>query len=143
MARRGIPPISRILGIVDNVESLPAHGEAGDAWYEEAHGLLWIWDHDHKKWFEIGRLQNASPGLIASFAEAVGLSGGAAGSAGAAGSRGAAGERGPAGPKGDRGEIGPIGPAGKDGAPGRDGAPGKDGKPGGEGLDADLSDRAP
>ncbi|MFM8283769.1 MAG: hypothetical protein ACKOCW_09455, partial [Planctomycetaceae bacterium] len=123
MARRELPPIHRLLGVIDEVNSLPKHGTVGDSWYEEAAGALWIWDDEHHKWIDVGRLHSASPGLIASLGEAFGFGGaagsgtvaGAAGARGAAGERGATGERGPAGLQGERGLQGPAGRDGVDG----------------------------
>ena len=155
MARRQLPPIHRLLGIIDDSQSLPLKAAVGDSWYEESAGILWIWDDEHSKWVDLGRLHRASPGLIASLGEAFGFGGatteetvagargarGATGASGGKGDRGAQGERGPAGPAGrdgvdgKPGPAGAPGPAGKDGAPGRNGVDGKDGAPGRNGLD--------
>ena len=125
MARRTIPPVSRVLGVVDHADSLPKKADLGDAWYDEGAGVLWIWDHENHTWVDVGRFHSASPGLISSLSEAFGFGGGSAASAGLA--TGGVGPMGPKGEPGERGLAGPAGAAGKDGVNGKDGAPGKPG----------------
>lgn len=73
MARRQLTAISRVVGIIDDPHSLPSKGAAGDSWYEESAGLLWIWDDERSQWVDIGRLHRASPALAASLGEAFGF----------------------------------------------------------------------
>jgi WD40 repeat protein len=44
VVNRNIPPVHAVLGIIEDARTLPAQGDLGDAWYEEAKGRLWIWD---------------------------------------------------------------------------------------------------
>ena len=164
MSIKRFPPVRSILGLVDDVHSLPGHAEAGDAYYDSSTGHLWVWDIEHSRWHDLHLWQKygSSAGLAgvatAALAGAAGAQG-IRGEAGVAGTRGAAGEPGAAGPKGERGEPGlhgkdgapgknsldgkpgPQGPAGpkgergEAGLPGKDGAPGRDGAAGKPGID--------
>jgi hypothetical protein len=139
VVNRNIPPVHAVLGIIEDARTLPAQGDLGDAWYEEAKGRLWIWDDVHSRWVDLSLWRTGSPlaGAVAA-AGSMGLPGsqgengvqGEAGPQGAPGPMGPQGEPGPGGPKGDRGEIGPAGPQGKPGLDGKAGPAGKDGKPG-------------
>ena len=137
MGIKRFPPVRSILGLVDDVHSLPGHAEAGDAYYDSSTGHLWVWDIEHGRWHDLHLWQKyGSAGGLAGVATAAlaGATGaqGVRGEAGVAGPRGPAGEPGPAGPKGDRGEAGLHG---KDGAPGKDGLDGKNGHDGAPGRD--------
>ena len=137
MSIKRFPPVRSILGLVDDVHSLPGHAEAGDAYYDSSTGHLWVWDIEHSRWHDLHLWQKygSSAGLAgvatAALAGAAGAQG-IRGEAGVAGTRGAAGEPGAAGPKGERGEPGLHG---KDGAPGKDGLDGKNGHDGAPGRD--------
>lgn len=132
MSIKLFPPVRSILGLVDDVHSLPGHAEAGDAYYDSSTGHLWVWDIEHGRWHDLHLWQK--------YGSAAGLAGVAtAGLAGAAGAQGVRGEPGVAGARGPAGEPGAAGPKGERGEPGlhgKDGAPGKngvDGKPGPQG----------
>ena len=137
MSIKRFPPVRSILGLVDDVHSLPGHAEAGDAYYDSSSGHLWVWDIEHGRWHDLHLWQKygSATGLAgvatAALAGAAGAQG-IRGEAGVAGTRGPAGEPGPGGPKGERGEPGLHG---KDGAPGKDGLDGKNGHDGAPGLD--------
>jgi len=132
MSIKHFPPVRSILGLIDDVHSLPGHAEAGDAYYDSSTGHLWVWDIEHGRWHDLHLWQK--------YGSAAGLAGVAtAGLAGAAGAQGVRGEPGVAGARGPAGEPGAAGPKGERGEPGlhgKDGAPGKngvDGKPGPQG----------
>ena len=157
MSIKRFPPVRSILGLVDDVHSLPGHAEAGDAYYDSSTGHLWVWDIEHGRWHDLHLWQKygSAAGLAgvatAALAGAAGAQG-VRGEAGVAGARGPAGEPGAAGPKGERGEPGlhgkdgapgkngvdgkpgPQGPAGPKGERGEPGLPGKDGAPGHDGV---------
>jgi hypothetical protein len=157
MSIKRFPPVRSILGLVDDVHSLPGHAEAGDAYYDSSTGNLWVWDIEHGRWHDLHLWQKygSAAGLAgvatAALAGAAGAQG-VRGEAGVAGARGPAGEPGAAGPKGERGEPGlhgkdgapgkngvdgkpgPQGPAGPKGERGEPGLPGKDGAPGHDGV---------
>jgi len=157
MSIKRFPPVRSILGLVDDVHSLPGHAEAGDAYYDSSTGHLWVWDIEHGRWHDLHLWQKygSTAGLAgvatAALAGAAGAQG-VRGEAGVAGARGPAGEPGAAGPKGERGEPGlhgkdgapgkngvdgkpgPQGPAGPKGERGEPGLPGKDGAPGHDGV---------
>ena len=157
MSIKRFPPVRSILGLVDDVHSLPGHAEAGDAYYDSCTGHLWVWDIEHGRWHDLHLWQKygSAAGLAgvatAALAGAAGAQG-VRGEAGVAGARGPAGEPGAAGPKGERGEPGlhgkdgapgkngvdgkpgPQGPAGPKGERGEPGLPGKDGAPGHDGV---------
>ena len=152
MSIKRFPPVRSILGLVDDVHSLPGHAEAGDAYYDSSTGHLWVWDIEHGRWHDLHLWQKygSATGLAgvatAALAGAAGAQG-VRGEAGVAGARGPAGEPGAAGPKGERGEPGLHG---KDGAPGKngldgknghDGAPGRDGKNGEPGVAGPKGER--
>jgi hypothetical protein len=157
MSIKRFPPVRSILGLVDDVHSLPGRAEAGDAYYDSSTGHLWVWDTEHGRWHDLHLWQKSgsAAGLAgvatAALAGAAGAQG-VRGEAGVAGARGPAGEPGAAGPKGERGEPGlhgkdgapgkngldgkpgPQGPAGPKGERGEPGLPGKDGAPGRDGV---------
>jgi len=157
MSIKRFPPVRSILGLVDDVHSLPGHAEAGDAYFDSSTGHLWVWDIEHGRWHDLHLWQKygSAAGLAgvatAALAGAAGAQG-VRGEAGVAGARGPAGEPGAAGPKGERGEPGlhgkdgapgkngvdgkpgPQGPAGPKGERGEPGLPGKDGAPGHDGV---------
>ena len=157
MSIKRFPPVRSILGLVDDVHSLPGHAEAGDAYYDSSTGHLWVWDIEHGRWHDLHLWQKygSAAGLAgvatAALAGAAGAQG-VRGEPGVAGARGPAGEPGAAGPKGERGEPGlhgkdgapgkngvdgkpgPQGPAGPKGERGEPGLPGKDGAPGHDGV---------
>ena len=135
MSIKYFPPVRSILGLVDDVHSLPGHAEAGDAYYDSSTGHLWVWDIEHGRWHDLHLWQKygSAAGLAgvatAALAGAAGAQG-VRGEAGVAGARGPAGEPGAAGPKGERGEPGLHG---MDGAPGKNGLDGNNGEPGAAG----------
>ena len=135
MSIKRFPPVRSILGLVDDVHSLPGRAEAGDAYYDSSTGHLWVWDIEHGRWHDLHLWQKygSATGLAgvatAALAGAAGAQG-VRGEAGVAGARGPAGEPGAAGPKGERGEPGLHG---KDGAPGKNGLDGNNGEPGAAG----------
>jgi len=65
------PPIQTVHGLIEDHTSLPTHGAAGDAWYEENAGLLWVWDQDLGKWRDLNLWHGK--GFAASVANLVGL----------------------------------------------------------------------
>jgi len=113
------PPIKTVHGLIDDHKSLPKHGAAGDAWYEEHAGLLWVWDQELGKWRDLNLWHGR--GFAASVANLVGLG---SGSHGAKGEQGIVGDRGLTGATGLQGERGLPGPAGERGPAGPAGAPG-------------------
>ena len=157
MSIKRFPPVRSILGLVDDVHSLPGRAEAGDAYYDSSTGHLWVWDLEHGRWHDLHLWQKygSAAGLAgvatAALAGAAGAQG-VRGEAGVAGARGPAGEPGAAGQKGERcepglhgkdgapgkngldGKPGPHGPAGPKGERGEPGLPGKDGAPGRDGV---------
>jgi hypothetical protein len=134
MSIKRFPPVRSILGLVDDVHSLPGRAEAGDAYYDSSTGHLWVWDTEHGRWHDLHLWQKSG--------SAAGLAGVA--TAALAGAAGAQGVRGEAGVAGARGPAGEPGLHGKDGAPGKnglDGAPGRDGKNGESGAAGPKGER--
>ena len=118
MAIRRFPPIRALLGIVDDRASLPTRGEPGEAWYDEAGGVIWVWDVETNRWRDLGLRQGGALGF------ATAALAGTAGAQGLTGERGLAGLPGPAGPKGEAGPAGPGGPKGEPGIAGAAGVAG-------------------
>ena len=106
MVNRNIPPVHAVLGIIEDSRTLPAQGDLGDAWYEEAKGRLWIWDDINSRWVDLTLWRSGNAGS------------GATGLAGTAGLTGVQGEPGPKGEPGIQGEPGTIGPCGEPGQAG-------------------------
>jgi hypothetical protein len=125
------PPVRTIVGLVDDRHSLPAHAEAGEAYYDSSSGHLWVWDAAHGRWHDLHLWQKfGSVAGVAAVAGAIGPRG----EPGPAGPKGERGEAGPTGPKGEPGAHGPAGPKGEPGAHGKDGIAGRDGHEGKPGV---------
>ena len=71
MSTLAFPPIQTVHGLIEDHRSLPPRGVAGDAWYEEHAGLLWVWDQDLEKWRDLNLWHGR--GFADSVANLVGL----------------------------------------------------------------------
>lgn len=64
----------RLLVLNANTVNLPEKGAGGDAWFDSAAGILWIWDDLDSNWVGLGPLhgissrQIANPGEVSAFA---------------------------------------------------------------------------